>query len=48
MGNERAVFSGKTTVNRKDFKINFNDMVDTVPLVGDEVEIDLVIEAIRK
>ncbi len=48
MGNERAVFSGKTSVNRKDYKINYNDMVDTVPLVGDEVEIDLVIEAIRK
>lgn len=48
MGNERAVFSGKATVNRKDFKINYNDVVDTVPLVGDEVEIDLVIEAIRK
>lgn len=48
MGNVRAVFSAKTTVNRKDFHLNFDEKVDTVPLVGDEVEIDLIIEAIRK
>ena len=48
-GNLRAAFSAKGTLNRKDFGLTWNKALETGGvLVGDEVEIDLQIEAVRK
>jgi polyisoprenoid-binding protein YceI len=47
-GNERAGFAAKTTINRKDFGLHWNQALETGGvLVGDKVEITLDIEAIR-
>lgn len=45
-GNERAGFSGTTTINRKDFGLTWNQALEAGGvLVGDEITIDLQIEA---
>jgi polyisoprenoid-binding protein YceI len=45
-GNQKAAFSGETTINRKDFGIVWNKTLDAGGyLVGDEVEIEINIEA---
>jgi polyisoprenoid-binding protein YceI len=47
-GNTRAGFSGKGTLNRKDFGINWNKALDNGGLVvGGKAEIRLEIEAIK-
>jgi len=44
-GNQRAGFSGRTTIDRKDFGLSWNEALETGGvLVGDEVTIDLEIE----
>lgn len=49
MGNERAAFSATTKVNRKDFGLNWNKVLETGGLlVGDDVTIQLEIEGIHK
>jgi polyisoprenoid-binding protein YceI len=46
-GNRRAGVSAKTTVNRKDFGLNWNRALESGGLlVGDEIEINLEIEAV--
>lgn len=48
-GNVRAGFTGKTTVNRKDFGLTWNQTLETGQLlVGEEVEITLEVEGIAK
>jgi polyisoprenoid-binding protein YceI len=48
-GNERIAFSAKTTVNRKDFGMTYNQALDAGGLMlGEDVEIDLEIEGIKK
>jgi len=48
-GNERAAFSATTTINRKDFGLVWNKVLETGALVvGDEVKIALEIEGIQK
>ncbi|WP_394831209.1 YceI family protein [Pendulispora rubella] len=45
---ERIGFSGKTIINRKDFGVSFNQVLDTGGLgLGEKVEIGLEIEATR-
>lgn len=48
MGTERVGFKGTTTINRHDFKVNFNKMAESVKVVGDEVTITVVVEATKK
>jgi polyisoprenoid-binding protein YceI len=44
-GNEKGGFSATTTINRKDFGLNWNETVETGGLlVGDEVEIEIAAE----
>ena len=46
-GNTRSAFTAHTTVNRKDFDLNWNKVVETGQLlVGEEVEITLEVEGI--
>ena len=48
-GNTRASFSAAGKINRKDFGINWNQALDNGGvLVGEEVKIELEIEAIQK
>ena len=45
-GNSKAAFSGTTKLNRKDYGISFNKVLDSGGyLVGDEVEIEINVEA---
>jgi polyisoprenoid-binding protein YceI len=47
-GNERAGFAAKTTINRKDFGLHWNQALETGGvLVGEKVEIVLDVQAIR-
>ena len=45
-GNEKIAFEAETTINRKDFGLNWNAALETGGfLVGDEVKISLSIQA---
>jgi polyisoprenoid-binding protein YceI len=43
----RAAVRAKGKINRKDFNINYNDMVEAGPAVGDEVTIMIISEGIQ-
>ncbi|OUR99661.1 hypothetical protein A9Q84_01160 [Halobacteriovorax marinus] len=45
---KRISFVAKTTVKREDFGLTWNDIVESGPVVGSEVEIELRIQAKRK
>jgi polyisoprenoid-binding protein YceI len=48
-GGQRVGFSARTTLNRKDFGLGWNQMLETGGVVvGDKVEIALEVEAVRK
>jgi polyisoprenoid-binding protein YceI len=47
-GNERIAFKASTKVSRKDFGLSWSKMVEAGPVVGDEVTIDLKVEAIKE
>lgn len=48
-GNVRAGFTATTKINRKDFGLNWNEVVESGQvLVGEEVEITLEVEAIQE
>ncbi len=48
-GNDRAAFTAETRVNRKDFGVSWNRVLDNGGLVvGDDVVIQIEIEAIKK
>jgi len=48
-GNERAAFSAKTKINRKDYGLTWNDVVESGgALVGDIVEISIEAEGIKQ
>jgi polyisoprenoid-binding protein YceI len=49
MGNERTAFTAETKIDRKDYGLTWNKTLDTGGLVvGDDVNIELEIEGIRK
>lgn len=43
-GNLKAAFEAETKINRKDFGLTWNSMVEAGPVVGDEVTISLKIQ----
>ena len=48
MGQHEDGLETKTKLNRKDYGIKYNDLLETgIPAVGDEIEIDINAEAIR-
>ncbi|MCX7625647.1 MAG: YceI family protein [Candidatus Sumerlaeaceae bacterium] len=48
-GNERLGVEGKTTLNRQDFGINYNKVLDNGALIiSNDVKVELNIQAIRK
>lgn len=46
-GQIRAAVRAEGKINRKDFHINYNDMVEAGPAVGDEVTINIISEGIQ-
>jgi polyisoprenoid-binding protein YceI len=46
-GNTRRGISAKTTVNRRDFGLNWSKMVEAGPVVGDEVKIEIEGEIVK-
>jgi polyisoprenoid-binding protein YceI len=47
-GNQRAGFSAKTTINRKDFGLSWNQALETGGLlVGEKIEISLDVQAVK-
>jgi polyisoprenoid-binding protein YceI len=48
-GNERAAFSAKTAVDRKDFGLTWNQALETGGvMVGDKVTLEIEVEAVRQ
>lgn len=48
-GNDRAGFSARGKVNRKDFGLNWNNLLETGgAVVSDEIEIEIEVEGIHK
>jgi len=47
-GGERIAFVASTTIDRQDFGVSFNQLVEGVGMIGDQVEISLAIEAVRQ
>ena len=47
-GNARVAYSARTKINRKDYGLGWNQVLETGGiLVGDEIEISLAVEAVR-
>ncbi len=46
-GGEKAGFEASFTVNRKEFGINWNNVLDSGPILGDEVRVSIDVEASR-
>jgi polyisoprenoid-binding protein YceI len=46
-GQDKTAFQAKTKINRKDFGLTWNKMLEVGPTVGDEVTIDLRIQAAK-
>lgn len=46
-GNEKIAFRATTKINRKDFGLTWNSVVEAGPVVGDEVTIELKIQAAK-
>jgi polyisoprenoid-binding protein YceI len=47
-GKRRAGFDAETTINRKDFNMNWNRIVEGSEMVGDEVKIEIDIAAVEQ
>ena len=47
MGKERLGFEATGTIDRRDFGLVWNKMIEGTSMVGDEVTIDLAIEAVK-
>ena len=48
-GNQRAAFSAKATIDRKDFGLTWNQVLETGGLaVGERVTLEIEIEAVRQ
>lgn len=47
-GNRRVGATASTTINRKDFNVNYNRVIEAGGVVGDEVKINLEIQAVEK
>lgn len=48
-GNQRAAFSAKTSVNRGDFGLTWNQALETGGvMVGDRIDIEIEVEAVRQ
>ena len=47
-GQERVAFLATTTIDRHDFGVSFNQALETMTMIGDEVDIEIAIEAVKQ
>lgn len=47
-GKERMGFEASTVIERKDFGLTYNELIDGLPLVGDQATITIEFEAIKQ
>ncbi len=47
-GQQRVGASATTAINRRDFGLQYSRMVEAVPIVGDEIQIQIDVEATRR
>lgn len=47
-GGQRIAFVAETTINRHDFGVSYNDLIEGVGVIGDEVDIEIAIEAVKQ
>ena len=47
-GMERVAFLATATIDRQDFGVSFNEVLETMTMIGDEVQIEIAIEAVRQ
>lgn len=47
-GMERVAFLATTTIDRQDFGVSFNQALESMTMIGDEVEIEIAIEAVKQ
>lgn len=47
-GKPRLGFTASTTINRQDFGLSWNRLVEGMTMVGDEVTVEIALEAVRK
>lgn len=47
-GQDKIAFKGSTKINRKEFGLTWSSAVEAGPVVGDEVEISLIIQAAKE
>ena len=47
-GKGRTAFTATTTINRQDYGVAFNKAVETGTMLGDDVTIDIALEAVRQ
>jgi polyisoprenoid-binding protein YceI len=46
-GKERIAFDASTVLDRRDFGINYNQLVEGSKMIGDDVEITIALEAVK-
>jgi polyisoprenoid-binding protein YceI len=47
-GQQRVAFSASTTINRLDYGVSWNRAVETGAMLGDDVTIDVTVQAVQK
>ncbi len=47
-GKRRAGFEAETTINRKDFNMTWNRVVEGSSMLGDEIKIDISVAAVEQ
>jgi polyisoprenoid-binding protein YceI len=47
-GKQRMAFSASTTIDRQDYGVSWNRAVETGALLGDDVTIDITVQAVQK
>lgn len=47
-GKQRTAFTASTTINRLDYGVSWNKAVETGAMLGDDVTIDIAVEAVRQ
>jgi polyisoprenoid-binding protein YceI len=47
-GRERIAFLASTKINRQDFGLTWNKMVEGATMIGDEVDVEIAIEAVQQ
>jgi polyisoprenoid-binding protein YceI len=47
-GRQRTAFTAATTINRLDYGVSWNRAVESGALLGDDVTIDIAVQAVRQ